>query len=412
MIHSNDTPPPKSLYERLGGETFVPIFVESFFDEFVEDGRMDDFFAQVSISCLKLHQIKFYRLMFGPEHLRPSFNDLVDYMMLTHARLFHLGMNEDHFDMIATGFVRGLQDRMIDQDLIDEAVAILAPLRGLFEYGAKLAKKEETSTSGVVASHATVEENNMDVVLADYTMGVGEPECLKEAIGRTKPGVEQVSLREWVCALAEKFGIDNDIDVADYFMSMPFMEQYPYIVHFMMIAMGNLPSTETEALVQKIKYPGGPRTPALPQGHFVNMVEYFVEVCQEKGLQKHEIQQAERRLVAFRKSFSAKVKKVGGINAPHCLQKVLANKDELPADKDEPNTVELEPQLTKKQEQAPEEQDAITIASSTTSSERRRAKKQEKSRKKIAKQTETTTVRPKNKRFSWFRKKVQSVSRN
>ena len=404
MTNSNDSPSPKPLYERLGGESFVPIFVESFFDEFVGDSRMDAFFAQVNISCLKLHQIKFYRLMFGPEHLRPSYNDLVDYMLLTHARLFHLGMNEEHFDMIATGFVRGLQARMVDQDLIDEAVAILAPLRGLFEYGAKLAKKEETSTSGVVANHTTVEQNDMDVVLADYTMGVGEPECLKEAIGHTKPGFERVSLREWVCALAELFGIDNDIDVADYFMSMPFMEQYPYIVHFMMIALADLSSTEAEAHVQKIKYPRGPGTPALPQGHFVNMVEYFVEVCQEKGLQEREIQQAERRLVAFRKSFAAKVLKVGGINAPHCLQKGLASKHE-------PSVVELEPKRTN-QELALEEP-----GPSPTTSERRHARKQLKCwiRKKMAKETGTATTRRerKNKRLSsWLRKKLQSVSSN
>lgn len=375
---------PITLYDRLGGETFVPIFVESFFDEFVGDTRMDVFFHQVNISCLKLHQIKFYRLMFGPEHLRPDYADLVDYMLLTHSRLFQIGLDEKHFDMIATGFVRGLQDRMVDQDLIDEAVAILAPLRELFEYGSKLAtssKKGKKSSSGtiMVANHKTLEEGNLDVVLADYTMGVGTPECLKKAISRTKPNVKAATLREWVCELAELFGIDNDIHVAEYFMSMPFMDQYPYIVHFMMIAFVDLPPSETAALVDKIKYPKGPSrsTPSLPQVHFVSMVEYFVEVCQEKGLKTREIDRAEKRLMACRKSFPTKVEDgVGGINAPHCLQKEMVHdgNDDIaegrtPGDEDKP--ILVEPGLKDQQEH----DQVLAVKNDTTRPEKKNKKK-------------------------------------
>jgi hypothetical protein len=55
-----------------------------------------------------------------------------------HSRLFAtMRLNETHFDRVAVHLVGALTHLDVDQALIDEAVAIVGPLRSVFETAAK-----------------------------------------------------------------------------------------------------------------------------------------------------------------------------------------------------------------------------------------------------------------------------------
>mmetsp|Transcript_33741 Transcript_33741/g.107835 ORF Transcript_33741/g.107835 Transcript_33741/m.107835 type:complete len:117 (-) Transcript_33741:151-501(-) len=66
-----------------------------------------------------------------------------------HSRLFSRGLDESHFDMVAAHFAATLRDLQVKPDLIDKAIAVLAPLRPIFQRGARIhqrikAKKKKT----------------------------------------------------------------------------------------------------------------------------------------------------------------------------------------------------------------------------------------------------------------------------
>jgi hemoglobin len=137
--------PTETLYERLGGDAFINMMVCSFFDEIVENPKLKPFFKNISLAVLKTHQVKLFRVIFGVDEEKPEEGDLLEFMLRTHTHLFReLGLNETHFDMVANCFVQGLQSFQVEQNLIDECVAFLVPLRIVFEYGAKVASQEKT----------------------------------------------------------------------------------------------------------------------------------------------------------------------------------------------------------------------------------------------------------------------------
>lgn len=72
----------------------------------------------------------------------PEDFDVREFLLQKHSRLFNnMGLNETHFDRVAVHFVAALKHLNVDQNLIDEAVAIIGPLRSVFEEGAKEASK-------------------------------------------------------------------------------------------------------------------------------------------------------------------------------------------------------------------------------------------------------------------------------
>jgi truncated hemoglobin YjbI len=48
-------------------------------------------------------------------------------------RLFNLGLNETHFDTVAVALVETLKTLGVKEDLINEVVSIVAPLRDIFK---------------------------------------------------------------------------------------------------------------------------------------------------------------------------------------------------------------------------------------------------------------------------------------
>lgn len=123
------------LLERIGGETALKAAVNEFYTRLVVDKDLEKFFVGVPLDILKSHQEKFMRLAFT--NSVPADMDVGSYMKTKHYRLFAMGLDETHFDKVATHFVETLQHLGVAQSLIDEAVGHIAPLRAIFEKGLK-----------------------------------------------------------------------------------------------------------------------------------------------------------------------------------------------------------------------------------------------------------------------------------
>eukprot|EP00286_Rhodomonas_abbreviata_P016051 CAMPEP_0181320644 /NCGR_PEP_ID=MMETSP1101-20121128/18239_1 /TAXON_ID=46948 /ORGANISM="Rhodomonas abbreviata, Strain Caron Lab Isolate" /LENGTH=193 /DNA_ID=CAMNT_0023428373 /DNA_START=45 /DNA_END=626 /DNA_ORIENTATION=- len=128
----------KTLFERIGGEAALDAAVNSFYDRLVVDAELAKFFEGADVKALRGHQKAFMRIAFTgiPEDL-----DVANLMLTKHARLFEMGLNGDSFDATAGHLVGSLQDLDVPEDLIGEVVAIVGPLRAVFEQGAAAAKK-------------------------------------------------------------------------------------------------------------------------------------------------------------------------------------------------------------------------------------------------------------------------------
>jgi hemoglobin len=81
-----------------------------------------------------LHQLKFFQIAFTaiPEEL-----DVARVILDKHMALFQDGLNEQHFDCVAGHFIATLQKFNVGPDLIEEAVGVIAPLRGIFLQASK-----------------------------------------------------------------------------------------------------------------------------------------------------------------------------------------------------------------------------------------------------------------------------------
>lgn len=131
--------PASALFDRLGGIDAVKAAVEEFYTRILADEKLAFFFEGTSMAALKAHQLSFMKVAFTeiPEDL-----DVAALMLEKHDRLFkEKGLNETHFDLVAGHLIGALEHLKVPQDLIDEAIGIVATLRPVFEEGGKLAKE-------------------------------------------------------------------------------------------------------------------------------------------------------------------------------------------------------------------------------------------------------------------------------
>ena len=199
-----------TLYQRMGGDSKVELAVKQFLIEIGNTPDLLPFFENISVSALGLHQIKLFRVLFGPDEERPDRDEFFDFMLATHTRLFRdLGLNEVYFDLVADCLVRAFQNVNYSQEIIDEALVELAPLRVVFEYGAKVAAKEKTYDADQLAilptaSFASIETDE-PAVLPDPAW-IDIPDWLPETLERhSHNGV----VRAWTKDLIDRFGAEG-----------------------------------------------------------------------------------------------------------------------------------------------------------------------------------------------------------
>ena len=124
----------KTLLDRIGGSAALNLTVELFYDKLVLDRDLSVFFEDINMAQLRNHQKKFLSLALTEV---PEDVDVPKFILEKHQKLFSIGLNESHFDMVAGHLVATLQELQVRTALIDEIIATIAPLRSVFEQGAK-----------------------------------------------------------------------------------------------------------------------------------------------------------------------------------------------------------------------------------------------------------------------------------
>ena len=119
-----------SLLHRLGGEENRELTILQFYKLIKEDPQLDPFFADTDIKLLRAHQKRFMIVAFT--HIPEDF-DVASFIVQRHYRLFQMGLNETHFDLVANHLVTALRQMWVEQEEINEVLAILGPFREVFQ---------------------------------------------------------------------------------------------------------------------------------------------------------------------------------------------------------------------------------------------------------------------------------------
>lgn len=127
-------PRPKTLFQKLGGAGPIKAVVGEMYSRLLADKETAPFFEKINMSGLKHHQVEFMKVAFTaiPEGL-----DVPKMITEKHLSLFEAGLSEKHFDVVAGHFVESCKHLDVPQDLIDEALGVIGPLRPIFKEGAK-----------------------------------------------------------------------------------------------------------------------------------------------------------------------------------------------------------------------------------------------------------------------------------
>ena len=122
--------PSEALLDRLGGQAALKGAVYEFYGRILEDPQLAPFFEHTDMKKLRDHQYKFMEIAFTEI---PKDMDVVGYLAEKHERLFERGLNATHFDLVAGHLVATLQHLHVKQDVIDDVVATVGPLRVAFD---------------------------------------------------------------------------------------------------------------------------------------------------------------------------------------------------------------------------------------------------------------------------------------
>jgi len=133
-----------TLLTKLGGAEAVKAAVDELYTRLLDDPETSMFFEDMNMVFLKQHQVNFMKIAFD---VIPDDLDVAGMMLKAHSKLFSKGLTEKHFDLVAKHLVGSLQSLNVPQELIDEAVVIVGPLRVVFEEGAKKAREEQIAAS-------------------------------------------------------------------------------------------------------------------------------------------------------------------------------------------------------------------------------------------------------------------------
>lgn len=118
------------LLDRLGGGAALKGVVYEFYGRLLEDPFLSPFFAGTDMDKLRDHQYRFMEIAFTSI---PKDMDVVAMISEKHQTLFAKGLNATHFDILATHLVATLEHLNVKQELINEVVAVVGPLRVAFE---------------------------------------------------------------------------------------------------------------------------------------------------------------------------------------------------------------------------------------------------------------------------------------
>ena len=113
-----------SLYDRLGGAAAVDAAVDVFYRKVLADANLESFFDDVDMEGQRDKQKAFLTMAFGGPH-HYSGKDLRD----AHSGLVKNGLNDTHFDAVATHLHDTLDELGVPAELTDEVMQIAASTR-------------------------------------------------------------------------------------------------------------------------------------------------------------------------------------------------------------------------------------------------------------------------------------------
>lgn len=115
-----------SLFERIGGEAAVMAAVDVFYKKVTTDPLLAPFFIELDLAAQVRKQVAFMGWAFGSGHLY-SGRDLGE----AHRRLVReRGLTDVHFDAVAGHLDATLRELGVADDLVTEALTIVAGVRG------------------------------------------------------------------------------------------------------------------------------------------------------------------------------------------------------------------------------------------------------------------------------------------
>ena len=290
--------------------------VSDFYHEITSEESLKHFFEDISVRALEVHQLKLFKTIYGPVEEKPNQAEYFDFILATHTRLFRdQGLTAEHFDTVAGCLIRAFQGQLYSQELIDEALSELAPLRVVFDYGAQVAAKEKSYTIQQIrnlptASAATI-GTNQPMLLPDPAW-VEVPTWMTETL--TTYSSNPV-VRAWTKMLTDRF--IGDVTIADTFLAMPYWNHHVYAASLLQLAL--LPVGEDPSdLLDILKYPRGPNHSAMASVLWLRMVVQFALTAGAMHMKDNVAEHAVHQLLSYESLFKPGVAKMaGGRNIGH-----------------------------------------------------------------------------------------------
>jgi hemoglobin len=155
-LHEDTAPSPEmtksseTILDKLGGLTNLILAVHGMYDRILADEQLIPYFEKyMHMAALKQHQINFMKIAFTKI---PDGFDVADYLYKKHKTMIeNEGLNGTHFDLVAKHLVETLLDMGVDSSVVNEAVAVIAPLRGAFEPKEAVVPAEAEDAPAVLA---------------------------------------------------------------------------------------------------------------------------------------------------------------------------------------------------------------------------------------------------------------------
>lgn len=291
--------PAATLYERVGGQAALEALTATLYTKIGAVQELAPFFVNVPVATIQSHQGHFFKVLFGPEEEKPSADELLEFMMRTHVRLFRkLGLNASHFDLVAGCLVASMNELNVPADLQKECLAIVGPLRVAFEQGATLADREKEEKQQEQEDNKC-NKNKGDAsttIVQAATHTIKLPSCVEpppEWLVQFLGGREHV--RAWTCALTHRFTVQDEL-LSPIFMQLAYPDMEPYCHALLQIAFahyldggGRNSDNRTDAksslqVLRAVRFPGGLLRPSLQltKTMYARMVgQHFLQVALE-----------------------------------------------------------------------------------------------------------------------------------
>eukprot|EP00977_Amphora_coffeiformis_P022974 scaffold12005_cov212-Amphora_coffeaeformis.AAC.2 len=328
--------PKPTLYQRMGADARMKIIVTRFYEEILHDATLQPMFADISVAALQVHQIKLFRVLYGPDAEKPDHTEYLDFMLATHTRLFRdHGLNVQHFDAVAVCLQKALRALQYTADLIDECITELVPLRIVFEHGARVAQREKQYTAEqwrtlpTTTAASLLDANHEVLTVLPNPAGIDVPDWLStDYLERYS---QQGSVRAWTKELIDRFTADPVI--ADTFLDAPYMNHHVFAAALLQLAFLDPQQQHTNDkaddntnivpdLMDVIQKPRGPTKGRLWHVLWERMTQEFRHVCQHMHMDANVMEQAIANLQSYNHFFrQGEVRLVGGVHSPHILRR-------------------------------------------------------------------------------------------